>query len=373
MGLLNQAAKSLLANFIEITEPEFMKEFTKENQQLNDLLMLSKKLKDGDKRELIERDIVYLKAGIAGEQKVDYELKNSFLPFICLHDIRLEYKDHVAQFDFIIITNKFICVLETKKLFGNITINRDGDFIRTIRGSNGRTYKEGMYSPISQNERHLRILKEMLTNEGMIRFMPLKSLVVMANEKTIIDKKGCPAYISKALYKHDQIVPYLKRNLNDKKNEMDVHPKNMVKIARFLIENDKPITYDYKAKYSIEDADYLEEGVREVGRDYMEVAKEEVQPQDVVKDEVQPHEIEKKEIQLYEEDKERLRSELKAYRLRKSREEQVKAYYIFNNKEMEALIMKDPKCEEDMLCVAGFGKIKVEKYGKDILDIFSKS
>lgn len=35
---------------------------------------------------------------------------------LCLHDIRLEYDDYVAQFDFILITKKCIFVLETKKL-----------------------------------------------------------------------------------------------------------------------------------------------------------------------------------------------------------------------------------------------------------------
>ena len=32
---------------------------------------------------------------------------------LCFHDIRLEYNDYVAQFDFIVITTKFIYLLET--------------------------------------------------------------------------------------------------------------------------------------------------------------------------------------------------------------------------------------------------------------------
>jgi hypothetical protein len=53
---------------------------------------------------------------------VYFELKNSFIPMLCLHDIRLEYNDYIAQFDFILITCKFIYVLETKKLNGDIEI-----------------------------------------------------------------------------------------------------------------------------------------------------------------------------------------------------------------------------------------------------------
>lgn len=60
---------------------------------------------------------------------------------LALHDIRLEYEEYTAQFDFILITKKCIYVLETKKLSGNIEINEDGDFIRTIRTKQGKFYK----------------------------------------------------------------------------------------------------------------------------------------------------------------------------------------------------------------------------------------
>jgi len=39
---------------------------------------------------LIDRDIVLLKYGLDGENNVSYELKNSFIPMLCLHDIRLQ-------------------------------------------------------------------------------------------------------------------------------------------------------------------------------------------------------------------------------------------------------------------------------------------
>lgn len=64
-----------------------------------------------------------------------------------------------AQIDFLVITNKLNFVIECKNLFGNIEINSKGDFIRTIQYGN-KKYKEGIYSPITQNERHLAVLKE---------------------------------------------------------------------------------------------------------------------------------------------------------------------------------------------------------------------
>ena len=62
---------------------------------------------------------------------------------------------------------------------------------------------------------------------------------------------------------------------------------------------------------------------------------------------------------------------LKAWRLEKSRSEGNKPYYIFNDAQMEDLIEKNPKTKEELLKVSGFGAVKVEKYGEDILKILA--
>lgn len=359
MEILDQAIDRLINGKRTIKGPIFIKDFSKENKQLADLIELSSKVKDGKKKDLIEQDIVFIKAGIEGENNVYFELKNSFIPMLCLHDIRLEYNDYVAQYDFILITNKFICILETKRLNGHITINKDGDFIRTIQNKYGKVIKkEGMYSPISQNERHLNILKEILLEEKLIKHTPINSLVVMANPKTIIDKQKCPDYISKALYKYDQIIQYLKRNLNDKKNEMNVAEKYMYEIANYLLEHHKPIEYDYYAKYNLTDGDFL----------HSETIKARQQSESIfqVKENKGNNLVET----LKRKDRDQLYNELKEYRLQKSRQENIKAYFIYSNAEMEDLISKYPTTNEELLNVKGFGKVKAEKYGQDILKIF---
>lgn len=93
-------------------------------------MTLRNEVVDPRTRKLIERDINFLKAGIQGEANVAFELENSFLPMLCLHDIHLTYKGHSVQIDFVIILKNSILLLETKKLTDEIGINRDGDFIR---------------------------------------------------------------------------------------------------------------------------------------------------------------------------------------------------------------------------------------------------
>ncbi len=71
----------------KITKPIFIKEFSKENRQLDQLLEIESNVKDKKGQEKIRRDIPFLKASIHGESNVTFELSNSLLPILCLHDI----------------------------------------------------------------------------------------------------------------------------------------------------------------------------------------------------------------------------------------------------------------------------------------------
>lgn len=213
-----------------------------------------------------------------------------------------------------------------------------------MKNKNGRDYKEGIYSPVTQNTRHVDILKHVLSKELKINNMPILSLVVMANPKTIIKKSKCPAEIEKTLIKYDQLKATLEKYQNDKANQYDLAEKDMYSIAELLTKLNKPVDMNFEAKYQL-------------------VAES---PQIEVVDKVVAETV---RIESRRDDS-LLRAELAAYRLKKSREENVKAYYIYNNNEMEEMIEKCPRTEEELLKVKGFGKIKVEKYGKEILNIF---
>jgi len=348
-----EKAVDLFAGERKIKSPIFVKDFDQNNQQLEDLIQLSERVKTGPKKDNIIRDIIFLKQGIEGEKNVYFELKNSFLPLLCLHDIRIQFEDYVAQFDFIIISPRFLCVLETKKLSGNITINSDGDFIRIIKNKNGKEVRrEGIYSPISQNDRHIRILRDILVKEKLVKILPFKSLVVMADPKTIINKDKCPAAIKQSLYRHDQIVNYLEKLQNELKDEMYMLEKYMWNIANFLNEHHVPKTPDYIGKYSLTEADFIK-----------------FEPQNIMPKKPEP--LTPVAAQEKQKDPEILMKKLKEFRLATSRAEDVKAYFIFDNKQMDDLIAKHPRTKEQLLAVYGFGPKKVEKYGDEILRILN--
>lgn len=50
----------------------------------------------------------------------------------------------------------------------------------------------------------------------------------------------------------------------------------------------------------------------------------------------------------------------------------VKPYFIFNDKHLMDLISKMPQTVEQLVSVQGFGRVKCDKYGFDIIRILSK-
>lgn len=366
---------SFLKNLLDIREikgPEFYKDFESENKQLYDLEELFSRVKS-EKRKKIQRDIINLKIGLEGERAVSYELKNSFIPMICLHDIRIENAGYVAQMDYILITEYFIMVLETKKLNGDIVINEAGEFIRRFKTKEGKVFKqEGMYSPIAQNERHIRILENFLKGNGIIKRVPIYSTVIIANPKAIINRSKAPYAIKNGIYKYDQITNMLKKKISKCQKDGKMFESHMVKIAEFLLENNKEITFDYNAKYGLTEEDFkdatVEENV-EVSVQEEACVEEAVENEQVAVTEVVEEEKAEENIKNNDND---LCEEIRKYRYNKSKEEGNKPYFLFNNNTLDLLVKEKPRTKEELLKIQGLGQVKVDKYGDELLNIINK-
>lgn len=167
----------------------------------------------------IDKEISIVKAGIIGEENILFELKNSGMDLVVLHDICLVDQDgNSAQIDFLVITPYVRVFIECKNLFGDIEINNKGEFIRTIEYSS-KKYKEGIYSPITQNERHLLVFKNCITkNKNIVLRVGIekmfdhwnRSLVVLANPKTLLNDKYAPKDINSKVIRADQLIKTLK-------------------------------------------------------------------------------------------------------------------------------------------------------------------
>lgn len=242
--------------FDKINGPIFLKGDSEAERQLIELQELRKTAANTLAEEL-DQEIRQVNAGIYGEKAVKYELENSHIPMIVLHDLFLEHEGLTAQIDYLIFTRKQQFVLECKNLFGNIEINAAGDFIRTI--SLGRsTKKEGIYSPITQNRRHLELIKKIrhaekknfLTRAIFEKefYNNYRSLVVLANPKTILNARYAKKAVRDQVIRVDQLVSYIRRANADPKRGASSQ-KDMEALAQFFLSIHQQPKMDYVAKF----------------------------------------------------------------------------------------------------------------------------
>lgn len=329
-----------------IKEPIFLKDFDSEAKpQIASLGALIENVIPENK-EIIEQEILKIRSGLNGESNVYFELKNSRIPCICLHDIRLEYKGLTAQIDFIVIAAEFILVIETKRLYGDIAIDDEGNFNREYNFK-GRKFKEGIYSPITQNERHIALLSEMLKDNKFIRNLPMLSLVVIANDKTIISKKFAKQDIKSQVIKHDQLIGRL--NEFKKLEKYKITDANINEIAKYLLSNHKPIEFDYINKLGLT---LLPQNITPIVAVIEEIP---IQPEVSKTDEP--------------ESTTKLHDQLRSYRAKTAKAQSLKPYYVFNNVEMDSLVSKQPTTKDEFLSIHGFGEKKYQDYGENIIEI----
>ena len=222
-------------------------------ERLQDILPKTK----GQLRDKIQREIEITKAGIYGENIILYELRNSGMDMVVLHDICLETEDGLnAQIDYLVLTPKVNFVIECKNLFGNVEIDSKGNFIRTTE-YRGKKIKEGIYSPITQNERHLNVLKRKLQEEkGMIRSWITettfdecyKSLIVLANPHTIVNDRYARKEIKNKVIRADQLIGTLKKMSSESQNWASSKTA-MMNFAQKLLESNIEDRKDYLEKY----------------------------------------------------------------------------------------------------------------------------
>lgn len=189
--------------------------FLKEDSSAQKLLAQLSELRQ---TPAIEKEIRLIRFGEAGEDVIRYELQSSGLDMYVLHDLFLEGDGYNAQIDYLLIMEKAIVILECKNLIGDVTIDENGAFTRSYLLGKQRV-KEGIYSPIAQNERHKRVLHDLMQERqtGFLarRFFEERfeyrvySFVVFANAKTCLDMQQAPAEVKKAVLRADQLVARL--------------------------------------------------------------------------------------------------------------------------------------------------------------------
>jgi hypothetical protein len=242
--------------FNQMKEPIFLKEESDSEEQLTKLKEIRIHLNDEGKR-IIDHDIACMEYGILGEKNIAFELKNSHMPMYILHDIYLVKDDLSAQIDYLVFTRKVCFVIECKNLFGNIAIDAEGNFVRTMYFGSHKV-QEGIYSPITQNQRHLELMKQMKEDHAKNKFWQFmvssgfeamyKSVVVLANPKTVLNERYAKKEVKSQVIRADQLVKYI-QNINAASKEDKSSDETLHGWAQSFLSMNSPKTEDYTSKY----------------------------------------------------------------------------------------------------------------------------
>lgn len=134
------------------------------------------------------------KAGIKGERDSAYLINFDYAQspnWAVIHDLRLEHEGRVAQIDHLLINRWMdVYVLETKQFHAGLKITEIGEF---LRWNNYRRTFEWMASPLEQNERHIQVLKGVISGIDLptrlgVRIPPAFQSFVLVGPNARIDR-----------------------------------------------------------------------------------------------------------------------------------------------------------------------------------------
>lgn len=309
--------------------------FLKEDSDLEKQVEELKRIKEsGNNSYSIDKDIKLLELGIKGENEIAYELKNANLGLYVLRDVTIEHEGNKAQIDYVVISKGFTYLIECKNLIGNIYVDNKGQFQREYELGDKKV-KEAIYSPYTQAIRHKEILKKrwisrnnkitVAMKEKYFDTLWYKSLVVLANSKSILNTKYAPKDIRNNTIRVDQLVEYIKKDLMSYDKDLISSQKSMLEMGN----------------------SFLEANVTE----YNSIANKYNKNEKTV-------------------NKENLKEQLKNFRKEKSKEMGVPAYYVFNDEELDKIIEVMPKTVKELKPI--LTPIKIKVHGENIINIVNK-
>lgn len=227
---------------------------SKEIYTLKNLLKLSG---SEAQKKLIVQDLKTLENGYQAEKDNAYYLDFAFGDGernILLHDIRIEHKGMVAQFDHILITRIGIILLESKSFTGSLTINNDNSMTVTYGKSVVKTFP----NPIEQNNRHMKVLNEFIKDnlEMSARFKLMGGVridsKVLIHPNTTITNDNLPEGFERsdsfATKRFNEVEAMSVAKVFGAVSTVLLREQTKA-LSELLVAHHKPIQFDYTKKY----------------------------------------------------------------------------------------------------------------------------
>ncbi|UCZ53800.1 NERD domain-containing protein [Bacillus shivajii] len=183
-------------------------------------------------------------AGFKGERLSDYFLQplQASKEHLILSDLRLHLKGVYFQMDTLILTRKFILVLEIKNIIGQLIF--DHAFQQLIR-SNGEK-KDIFPCPINQVENNVWQLGQFLIGKNFDRKLPVYGLVVITNQGAEIMNEQLDNKVRDTVVRGRNLLRRI-TSLEKRCSEEKISMKELNKISNVLKRAHSPWLPDYES------------------------------------------------------------------------------------------------------------------------------
>lgn len=327
----------------ELRVPVLIKESSSAQKTINKIQGDLEKEKVSETQKDLLSKMKILELGFYGEKSVQFELMNAFIPIHILHDLQLQHGEYKAQIDFVVITRKFLLVIEVKNYYGNIHVTEHGDFIRNVMKGKKVVFQEGFYSPIRQIERQTEVLRTLLKEHGVIGDKtPIKQVVVFTNNKTILDFKKAKEDIQDRIVRVDGLVGYISKELK-KSSPVQILDNRMSDISSFLM--------DSHIKEEIEKTEDTVE-LKLLGETVEAMTNSKEEQSTTVSG---------------------LEEALRNFRKDRAAALGMKAFHIFSNQTLDEIVSKQPTTLVELSTIRGIGEKKIEEFGLDIIEVIQRN
>ena len=198
-------------------------------------------------KEMVFSDYKKARTGIRGEKEIDFSLK--FLDeqdYLILQHLRLPDQNGAFQIDHLILTKKYILILELKNWYGTVIFGENGQVIRI--GDNG--IEEGCPNPIPQAKLQQPRLRKWLNSHGLPN-IPIHFFIVISFPSTIIksasDQHPIPAQVI-----HNNQLFFEIPKLDKMYQNSILRSSNLLELGQQLKAAHTPSTQNLLDKYGIE-------------------------------------------------------------------------------------------------------------------------
>lgn len=282
--------------------------------------------------------------GRVGENNIIHYLRYSDINMYVLHDVYLKKDDLSSQIDFLLITEKYIYIIESKWRKSNteFELKENGDIISHLTQNGTWTNERYIESnPFIQNNEHRFMLNKIIENNPLLsKYISDKNIidiVVLSNPQTTIYVKKAPQELSSKLIRLNDLIDYIKIT-NSNSHLKSYSSKQMEMIGQELLTCLSTNNIDYTTRFK-------EPFVESYNISY---------PTD-----------------------EELITLLKLYRkIQAKKEYPLKGNYaqffrVYSDHTLYEIVELRPQTLEELSYIFGIGEIKLQKYGEDILQIIN--